>query len=234
MQAVILAAGEGSRLFPFTAAIPKPLMPIAGKPLLVRIVKKLEEEDFSPITVVCLTEFADQFQYHLPNVHLTWHDGPLGTAGEIHFLREVLEEEFLVYYGDIWTDASMKAMANWWNAEDLALAALAYAPKLQVDKGVPVLDVTGPVDNTWPVARFTDIKEVREKPEINVPNLAGIGIFKRDILRYARPGEDLNRDSLAQALLRGERVLAYELPDGYLDIGSFYAFKQAQKHFRGR
>ncbi len=227
MQAVVLAAGEGSRLFPFTAAIPKPLMPIAGKPLLARICEKLLAEEFSPLLVTCLTEFVDQFEYQLPSVEVLAHDdGPLGTAGELVHLKNVLDEEFLVYYADIWTEHKLEAMANRWNrwkwsssVDKLPIAMLGVAPKLQVDKGVPTIE-------------GGYIKEIREKPELEVPNLAGIGIFKKDILRYARLGEDLHRDSLAQALRDGERVLAYTLPEGYFDIGSYYSFRQAQKHFR--
>lgn len=234
MQVVIPAAGEGSRLFPWTAAIPKPLLPIAGKPLLVRIVEKLQLEGLGPrITVTCLSEYKDQFEYHLKwsdddEVEVYSHDRPFGTAGELAFLGELsgteqLEEEFMVYFADIWTEHNLTTMVNRWkwgiSVDMLPIALLGVAPKLQVDKGVPVIE-------------NHKILKLQEKPDLDVPNLAGIGIFKKDILRYAKLGEDLHRDAIPAALKAGEDVAAYEITEGYTDVGSFTSFKAIQRTFK--
>ena len=233
MQAVLLSAGEGSRLSPLTSYIPKPLLPLAGKPLLARIMggPMHTSEVGDPIIIVALDEFRDQFEYCLErwkeHVQLFTFPKPAGTAGELLRLSEYLKDEFLVYYADIWTEINLgRLIATWRRNPRVAIACLAVANRLKVDKGVAVLSGGRP-----PAEGMRTIKEIREKPDLEIPNLAGIGIFKKRILKYARAGEDLNATTVPAALASGEKVLAYPFAEGYWDIGSLSAFKQAQTRF---
>lgn len=218
---------------PITSAIPKPLLPIAGIPLIVRIVEKLRTEGGIEGILVCVnSDFTDQFEYHLaPEVNdyltLLEHPNPLGTAGELLHAKPLLEKEFLVYYGDIWSDMPIHTFLSWWEghpvkaaeAVENPLGAMAVAQRLQIDKGIPAVD-------------GSHITAIREKPELEIPNLCGISIFKKAILKYARMGEDLNAQTIPRALAEGEKVLAYPFKQGYTDAGSIHAFKELQARFR--
>lgn len=231
IQAVILAAGEGSRLGPIASVIPKPLLPLGGKPLIVRIARKLLDEGFSPL-VFCVNEgFRDQFEYHLSQLpgllaggnELLSSKVPQGTAGELLNVQDHLAEEFLVYYGDIWTDASLGEMVTAWNrVREKAIAMLAVSMTLKVDKGVPKVDASG-----W-------ITSISEKPDVPLANLVGIAILKKGLLKFAVSGEDLNGVVIPRAIVNGQRVHARWLPEGYDDIGSLHAYRQVDAKFRAR
>lgn len=231
MQVIILAAGEGSRLAPLTSYIPKPLLPIRGKPLLLHIIDALisDEEIGDDIVVVCQEEFREQFIHHTQGyikqdwVRLYAFDKPAGTAGEILRLQDYLDDEFVVYYADIWTKFRVSEAIRWWSErKENAIACLVASKRLQVDKGVPTFIDLGK-------ERTNTITEIREKPELPIPNLMGIGIYKKRVLKYAEPGADLHGDTLPRAIGGGEKVLAYLTDEGYEDLGTLRAYKAVQK-----
>src|SRR5688572_24476174 len=113
MKALILAAGAGTRLRPLTDTCPKPMLPIAGQPLLQRTLRWLRQAG--------VTEAALNL-YHLPDVvrnglgdgsrfdmRLRYHEEPelVGTSGAIHGFPGFFDEPFLVIYGDLLLDLDL-------------------------------------------------------------------------------------------------------------------------------
>ena len=242
MQAVILAAGEGARLHPVTSFVPKPLLPLAGTPLLVRIVDKLravERLDKVDKILVCVNaEFREQYEYHLKvydrDVTVLDSPGPQGTAGELLHAKPLLEEEFLLYYGDIWTDLDIGHLLGEWDdytrpranvpppLDPSLLGLMAVAQFLRVPKGIPS------------ILEKNFIKEIREKPLLDIPNLCGVSVFNRRLLKYCAYGKDLNGECLPKALAAGERLYAFPFKEGYLDVGSVADLREADARFRGK
>ncbi len=233
-QVVVLAGGEGSRLFPLTAWTPKPLLPIRGVPLLVHTLRKLKREGWTDV-VVCINEaHRDQFEYHVSTVgneikvRLSTHprSEELGTAGEIAAAARFIKggDYFLVYYGDILTTLDTGAMrAAYEGLEQRPAAFVAVAEKYRTDKGIAVLAGGRP-----PGEHERTVKEIREKPELDLPNLMGIDILRNDVLEQLAIGEDLHRDVLPRLLGSGLNVMARVVGDDYLDIGSVDAYRRAQ------
>ena len=106
MKAMILAAGRGTRLRPLTDTCPKPMIPIAGKPLLEYVIRLLARHGFDQLMINL---------YHLPqlvqdyfgdgskwNVHIAYslEEELLGTAGAVARVADFLDEPFVLYYGD--------------------------------------------------------------------------------------------------------------------------------------
>ena len=120
MKAMILAAGYGKRLQPLTNKIPKPMLPLAGKPLLQRHIEHLASIGITDIIINTswLAEkiedyFADGSSYA---VNITWsrETKPLETGGGINKALPFLgEEPFLLINGDIWTDFSFSSITNY-------------------------------------------------------------------------------------------------------------------------
>jgi len=196
--------------------------------MLSHILYKLSFEDsvMDRAIVVGLDDFRDQFEYHL-NAYMTTGEvklrtfpSPAGTAGELLRIAGDLDDEFLVYYSDIWTRMKLgKFVSAWKDKRDRrksTVGSMAVSMRLKVDKGVIEMD-------------GGDVLRITEKPELPVPNLCGISIFKRRILKYASPGEDLNANAVPRAIAEGETVLAYPFDEGYIDVGSLHSFKEAQK-----
>lgn len=232
MLAVIPAAGEGARLAPITSYVPKPLLPVGGRPVLIRILDALAAAGVDRVLVTVDTAFKAQFTYHAGiwsglsdptrrvDVQILDHDGPLGTAGELLFLQSHLPDAFLVHYGDILSDLAYGKLLEAWSTKgDDVLGLLAIARTMPVEKGLATM-VRGRVT------------EIREKPTLGLSNLAGIGVLRRRVLRYAAPKEDLHADVLPRALEAGERIDGFLFDGAWWDVGTWHSLKAAQARFQ--
>lgn len=112
MKAMILAAGRGERLRPLTDKIPKPLVPLAGKPLIIYLIERLAKAGFKEI-VINVSYLADKIMQTLRTgekwgVKIEYsiepETGVLETGGGIFRALPLLSDPFVVVNGDIWTD----------------------------------------------------------------------------------------------------------------------------------
>lgn len=119
MKAMILAAGRGTRLRPITDYLPKPLLPVAGKPLIAHHLDALARAGIDEI-VINISHFADQIKEVLGNgenygvqIAYSYEPEPLETGGGIYQALPLLgPDPFIVVSGDIWTDYPFLQLAN--------------------------------------------------------------------------------------------------------------------------
>ena len=119
MKAIILAGGLGTRLKPFTEAIPKPLLPIGEKAVLEIQIEHLKKNGFDEIYLATNYKsnyienfFGDGSRYGVKLI-ISKEDKQLGTAGPIKLLESELTEPFLVMNGDILTNLDLKEFYNY-------------------------------------------------------------------------------------------------------------------------
>jgi NDP-sugar pyrophosphorylase family protein len=106
MQAVILAGGLGTRLWPLTQTIPKPMVPVAGVPYLQHQLRILQRQGIRDI--ILLTGYlGEQIEGYFGDgeriglaIRYSREQNPLGTGGALRQARQLLAEDFLVIYGD--------------------------------------------------------------------------------------------------------------------------------------
>src|SRR5713226_3145966 len=106
MQAVILAGGLGTRLWPLTKTGPKPMVPVAGVPYLEHQVRLLQQQSITD--VVMLTGYlGEQIEEYFRNgarwgmtIRYSREHQPLGTGGALREARALLAETFVLIYGD--------------------------------------------------------------------------------------------------------------------------------------
>jgi MurNAc alpha-1-phosphate uridylyltransferase len=134
---MILAAGYGKRLQPLTNKTPKPLLPVAGKPLLQHHIEHLASIGITDI-VINTSWLAEQIEDYFGNgsdyaVNITWsrETKPLETGGGISKALPLLgEKPFLLINGDVWTDFSFSSIANYQlSADQMAWLLLVENPK---------------------------------------------------------------------------------------------------------
>jgi MurNAc alpha-1-phosphate uridylyltransferase len=117
MKAMILAAGRGERMRPLTDKLPKPLLPVAGKPLIVRHIERLAEAGYHEL-VINHAHLGEMIEAQLGNgatwgVDIRYSPEPvaLETGGGIYHALPLLgEEPFLVVNGDIWCDFDFSSL----------------------------------------------------------------------------------------------------------------------------
>ncbi len=229
MKAIILCAGHGTRLRPLTFYLSKAMVPVAGVPLLERIVVSLRDQGFEQ-QIIALSWLAEQVQHFFGDgsrlgVQLTYsiNTEPSGTAGEVHHLRDMLEGEdhVLVHYGDILTDLDVRGLVGEHRRHEPAAT-------LGLVTGVPVH--TG-------VAHVADDGSVRgfvEKPPLERPTNAAVFALSRRALRFCAPGKDFSHDVFPELIAAGETVRGFVDDDAYwLDVGRLSDLEKANEFFTG-
>ena len=227
MQVVILAGGKGTRLRPYTAVLPKPLMPVADMPILEVVVRQLKRAGFTEIIMAVghlasLIEvyFGDGSQWGL-KIRYSREGKPLGTAGPIALI-EGLSPSFLVMNGDVLTNLDYREFIAYHQQEG-SLATIAMYNKA-VDITLGVIEAN----------ERNDIYNYIEKPTLHYKVSMGVYAFGERVLRYIEPGEYLDFPDLIKLLLaNGEQVKGYPFEGIWFDIGCKEDYEQAIEILEG-
>jgi NDP-mannose synthase len=227
MKAVILAAGEGTRLRPYTKVLPKPLLPLGERPMLDIILRQLAYYGFTEITVTAfwlrdaIRLFLTMMQDELPNVKINYvpQDKLMGTAGGISSLAG-LDETFLVMNADVLTTMNYADVMRYHKEKGAALTISKYEKKIKISLGVLQMDA----DN--------NLLGYAEKPESSYPVSMGIYVFEPSVLPYVPPNDYLDIPTLAKHLMDDQkRVVVYPFEGHWIDIGKPEDFADAQEQY---
>src|SRR3989442_8194797 len=155
-----MAGGEGTRLRPLTSNQPKPMMPLANRPLMEHVVRLLKEHGFDDVVVTLAflpqairTYFGDGSELGVRMVYAT-EEMPLGTAGSVRNARDELDEPFLVVSGDVVTDVDLSEILRF-HRERGALATIALkAMENPLEFGIVITREDGSIERflekpTW-------------------------------------------------------------------------------------
>jgi len=230
MKAVILAGGLGSRLKPFTEAIPKPLLPIGEKAVLEIQIERLKEHGFDEIYLATNYKsnyienfFGDGSRYGVKLI-ISREEKPLGTAGPLLLLKEQLKEPFLVMNGDILTLTDFSKLYKYALSNESMLT-------LTIKKEITPYAF----GNIYFEGDF--VTDIEEKPDLITYILAGIYVMKPVIFNLIPPGEYFGMDKLIKKMLFEKHPVAkYNLTEYWLDIGRLSDYEKAQdaynEHFK--
>lgn len=193
MDALILAGGAGTRLRPITFTVPKPLLPLAGKPILQYLLENLERAGMRDVvlSVGYLGEYIESFcgdgsKFGL-NISYVREDKPLGTAGPIRLAASHWRgsKSFLVVNGDVYTTFDFSRLRQERERNDVGLIVCHYEHKYVSPFGVLQLNdghVTGIVEKPETVNRIsTGIYLVSETAAELVP--AGQAFTMPELIR---------------------------------------------------
>jgi mannose-1-phosphate guanylyltransferase len=221
VKAVILVGGEGTRLRPLTFTTPKSMLPVAGQPIIERVVRWLAAYGIDQ-AVLSLGYRSDAFLVAFPegqcaNVGLTYavEAEPLGTAGGIAFAARQagLDETFLVVNGDVLTDLDLGDLISL-HQERGAAATIALTP---VDD--PSRYGVVPTDDRGRVTAFIE-KPAKDEAPSNLIN-AGTYVLEPEVLDRIPPGQtvSIERETFPALAARGE-VYAMGSDAPWIDAGT--------------
>ena len=228
MKAVVMAGGEGSRLRPLTSARPKPLAPVANKPVMHHIVDLLRRHRFGDV-VATLHYMADEIETYFGNgsdfgvtMHYVVEDSPLGTAGAVKLAQHLLgDERFVVISGDALTDLDLTALLAHHRESGAAVTIALQRVANPLEFGVVVTDDGG---------RITRFLEKPSWGEVFSDTInTGIYVLEPEILDYMEAGKsyDFSRDLFPQMLRDGKLLSGYVTSDYWTDIGNLQQYQQA-------
>jgi mannose-1-phosphate guanylyltransferase len=215
MKAVLLVGGMGTRLRPLTYRIPKPLVPVMGKPLIMHIVDSVPEEVDEVIIPIGYKRDAmeDYIQKHPPSKKVTLVDEvePLGTGGAVKNVEDYLDGPFLVLNGDVITSLDLNEFIRFHRRK----AGIASISLWQVEDPTPF--GVALVDEDDRIVRFQE-KPSKEEAFSRWIN-AGAYALEYDVLDHIGEGfVSMEREVFPELLNKGMYGLKY---DGYwIDCGT--------------
>ncbi len=228
MRAVVMAGGEGSRLRPLTSRRPKPLAPIANKPVMHHIVDLLVRHGITEI-VSTLHYLADEIESYFGDgshlgvtMHYVVEDTPLGTAGAVKMAEARLAgDTFVIISGDAMTDANLTELIEAHRkAGNVATIALWRVPN-PLEFGVVITDDEG---------RITRFLEKPSWGEVFSDTInTGIYVLEPEVLNYMEPGRnyDFSKDIFPLLLRDGKRLGGHVISDYWADVGNLQQYQQA-------
>ncbi len=226
--AVIMAGGKGTRLGPLTRDIPKPMLEVAGRPILERIIQKLVGHGVRNIAIsvnylsdVIVDHFGDGGGFGCSITYLHEQPNqPLGTGGSLALLADAgirPKIPLIVMNGDILTDVSFADLLEFHEAQhsDFTVCTATYShavPFGVVDAGSDAV-----------------ITAMTEKPTTSWRVNAGIYAVSPDVLDKVVPGVEFPIiDLVDQTMGLGGRVVSYHLDSPWVDIGRPAELKRAR------
>jgi NDP-sugar pyrophosphorylase family protein len=222
MRAVVLAGGLGMRLRPYTAILPKPLVPVGDRPILEHILGRLAAAGVREVDL-CIGHLGELIQTYfsqattLPQgLSLRWHweDEPLGTAGALRMVPD-LGGTFIVTNGDVLTNLDLGALLEFHHAREATLTVAMHAKRVDIDLGVIESDkglITGYI----------------EKPTMHYDVSMGVYVYDERALSYLPEKEPCQFPDLVLRLLdAGETVAAFRSEAEWYDIGTFEEYERA-------
>lgn len=229
-KAIVMAGGQGSRLWPLTATRPKPLVPVANRPVMAYLLEWLRRHD--------VTEVLVTLSYRADDIRRAFGDGralgltiayhveaqPLGTAGAVKAAEPWIDgEPFLVVSGDGLTDLDLETLCRQ-HRQSGAILSLGLT-RVEDPSAYGVVDL----NDQGRVIRFQE-KPERGKTFSRLVN-SGIYCMEPRVLRHVPEGRpsDWSRDVFPRLLERGIAIFGRELKGYWCDVGTVTAYQRAQR-----
>lgn len=239
MKVIIAAGGKGTRIQSVASDIPKPLIPIDGKPVLEREIESLRDQGFTDI-VITISHMADKIQSYFGNgskfgvtIQYYVEETPLGNAGALYKLN--LQEDFMLLIADALFDIDFNRFVEYHRKKDALVTIFTHPNSHPYDSGIVIADNNGIV-NAW--LNKEDIRPKYYKNRVN----AGLHIINPKALFISgiNPDEagteingktvkvDLDRQIL-KPLCGSGKMYCYDSPEYCKDMGTPDRFAQVSR-----
>ncbi len=229
MRAVLMAGGSGTRLRPLTCDLPKPMVPILNRPIAEHIINLLKRHQIKEVIAtlhylpdVMRDYFQDGSDFGVEMTYAVEEDQPLGTAGCVKNIAELLDETFLVISGDSITDFDLTAAIEFHKQkQSKATLVLTRVPN-PIEFGVVI------TDKEQRIRRFLEKPSTSEIFSDTVNT--GTYILEPEVLKYLPANEecDFSKDLFPLLLGKGEPMYGYIAEGYWCDVGHLDAYRAAQ------
>ena len=229
MQAVILAGGLGTRLYPLTKLIPKPMVPVAGAPYLEHQLRMLARQSINDIVLLTgyhgnqIEDYFGDGASHGLSIRYAREETPLGTGGALREAAQLLADTFLIIYGDSYLPIDYSVVLR--KVKDSANCGVLVAYNNSEDTTVSnnlAVDVEGFV------TRYE--KGTRDRGLTHVE--AGVSAFRRRVLNYIPPtGVVSFEENVYPRLIAERQLIALPTAQRFYDIGTPERLKVIERFF---
>jgi len=228
-KAVILAGGKGTRLYPVTKEIPKPLLPVKRKPIINYLVDLFLAYGIEEIGILINEEFKDDFDWwqkrYYPEGKIVFFEEkePLGTFGGLWYLKK-------------WIGNSPFFFSN---SDELKKVNLSEMEKFHQKKGVPatiaLVKVPNPQDYGVVLCKKGIVQEFLEKPK-DPPSKyinSGLYLLTPEVFKY-HPGSQflMVEKDLFPKLAKEKKLAGFKFQGKWMDCGTWERYEKALAEWR--
>ncbi|HHQ44666.1 MAG TPA: hypothetical protein ENN13_00835 [Candidatus Altiarchaeales archaeon] len=227
--ALILAGGKGTRMRPFTYEMPKPMIPVKGKPLVQHIIELCRKHDIRDI-ILSVGYLGNKIQEHFGDgshlgVKITYifEEDELGTAGPLNLAKKYLNGPFLMFNGDVLSNIDLGDLIRFHESQD-ALATIALT-QVEDPSAFGVVRLQG-----------ERILAFDEKPKgKDASRLINAGVYMLDpkVLDYVPKGKAMMERDVFPKLAQEGRLYGYHFAGQWFDTGTPAAYEKAIKEWKG-
>jgi mannose-1-phosphate guanylyltransferase/phosphomannomutase len=234
MKAVIMAGGFGTRIQPLTINLPKPMIPLINRPIMLHIIDLLKKHGITELILLLYHQpmviknfFGDGSEF---GVHITYVT-PLedfGTAGAVKAAAKFLDERFLIISGDLLTDFNLSQVLKFHEEKGAKATITLTSVKDPLQFGVVITDKEG---------RITKFLEKPGWGEVFSDTInTGIYVLEPEVLEMIPAGEnrDWSKDVFPQMLAEDAPLFGCQLSGNWADIGNTDAYLEASRSITHR
>jgi glucose-1-phosphate thymidylyltransferase len=244
MKVLILAAGYATRLYPLTLTQPKPLLPVAGKPMIEYVIDNIAPIGVDRVYVVTNAKFATHFQkwadgyraskhkldFTIVNDGSTDDSNKLGAIGDINLVldKEKIDDDLIVVAGDNLFSETVEGFGKFAREKKAPVLAVYDVGSLEQIKKYNSISI----DQSGKITYF------EEKPKVPTSTLTGIALYYYPketlplIKQYVKEGNNPDQPGrLVQWLYTRTPVYTWTVPGLWYDIGSKETLEEANRIF---
>lgn len=227
VKVVVMAGGKGTRLYPYTKILPKPLIPIGDIPIMERILDAFREygiKSFYATVNYKKNMIKSYFSEISKDYEITYveEDKPLGTGGSLRLIDEKLDEPFIVTNCDILIDANYGKLYRHHIESDNEITVVCALKNLVVPYGVVDTSENGL------------ISAMKEKPKLSYLVNTGMYVLNPELVKEIPENEFYHMTDLINKLLKEKRKVGmYPVSeDAFLDMGEFEEMNRMEEKLR--
>lgn len=230
-KAIIMVGGKGTRLRPYTYEMPKVLLPIHGKPMLLHVIEMLKSHGVTDIVLAIRYKgeqikeyFGDGSRFGV-NIKYVKETKPLGTAGPLRLAKKYLDDSFFLVWGDILSDVDLTDFMHF-HKHNEGLATIALTTVDDVTRyGVASLKGSQ-------IVGFVE-KPKKEDAPSNLIN-SGLALLEPEIIDKYVPqkGAAMIETDVYPKLAKEEKLYGYPFEGQWLDTGTHEAYEKAIREWK--
>lgn len=233
MKAIIVAGGKGDRLRPLTDTLPKPMIEVAGKPILEHIINLFKKNGVTDFIIsVCylpekITNYFGNGKKLGVNIEYIYEkeDFPLGTAGNIAAAKHLIDSTFIVIYADILRALNIADMLRFHkNKKGIATLSI-YKHESRDSKSMVLFDGDSKITSFVERPRLDEIKKDF------VWSNSSFYVFEPQIFDFLPKNTftDFGKDIFPRLIKEEKNLYAYPSTDLFIDIGNHEKLSKARR-----
>ena len=220
---VIMAGGKGTRLYPYTKILPKPLIPIGEIPISEHIVNRFHTNGCRTFYFIVnykknmIKAYYNEIE-RAYDVHFVDEDKPLGTGGGLSLLKGAISSTFILTNCDSFIDEDYSKILKVHRNKKNLVTMICSNQRYEVPYGVIKTDSQG------------NLLSMEEKPSLSYLTNTGTYIVEPDVLDFIEPDQFIGfPDIITKVQQNGENVGIYTVDEKWLDMGQFDTMEEMKK-----